>query len=86
MTTRYVAQLFEAVGTDRIVTMDVHNRAAWDNAFRIPAEHLEARKLTFYRGGYDSFERQRAELRLRYPLGPDDRWLEPTYHGGRDRR
>ncbi|MBL27123.1 MAG: ribose-phosphate pyrophosphokinase [Rhodospirillaceae bacterium] len=45
VTTRYVAALFEAVGTDRIVTVDVHNRAAYDNAFRMPAEHLEARKL-----------------------------------------
>ncbi|WP_324780959.1 ribose-phosphate diphosphokinase [Thiobacillus sedimenti] len=42
---RYVAQLFEAVGCDRVVTLDVHNPAAYQNAFRIPAEHLEARKL-----------------------------------------
>jgi ribose-phosphate pyrophosphokinase len=40
--TRYVAQLFEAVGTSRILTVDVHNRAAYENAFRIPAEHLSA--------------------------------------------
>jgi ribose-phosphate pyrophosphokinase len=40
--TRYVAQLFEAVGTDRILTIDVHNRAAYENAFRIPAELLTA--------------------------------------------
>jgi ribose-phosphate pyrophosphokinase len=43
--TRYVAQLFEAVGTDRILTLDVHNLAAYQNAFRIPAEHLEAKQL-----------------------------------------
>jgi len=42
VTTRYVAQLFEAVGTDCVVTLDVHNRAAFDNAFRCRAEHLEA--------------------------------------------
>jgi len=42
---RYVAQLFESVGTDRVVTLDVHNLAAYQNAFRIPAEHLEARGL-----------------------------------------
>jgi ribose-phosphate pyrophosphokinase len=42
---RYVAQLFEAMGTDRVVTLDVHNLAAYQNAFRIPAEHLEARGL-----------------------------------------
>ncbi|SNS55021.1 ribose-phosphate pyrophosphokinase [Noviherbaspirillum humi] len=43
--TRYVAQLFEAVGTDAIVTIDVHNSAAFDNAFRIPAQNLEAAPL-----------------------------------------
>lgn len=42
VSSRYVAQLFEAVGTDRMVTLDVHNPAAYQNAFRIPAEHLEA--------------------------------------------
>lgn len=42
VTTRYVAALFEAVGTDRIVTMDVHNLAAFQNAFRCATEHLEA--------------------------------------------
>jgi ribose-phosphate pyrophosphokinase len=40
--TRYVAQLFEAVGVDRVVTLDVHNVTAYQNAFRCPAEHLEA--------------------------------------------
>jgi ribose-phosphate pyrophosphokinase len=34
VTTRYVAQLFEAMGTDAVVTLDVHNRAAFQNAFR----------------------------------------------------
>jgi len=45
VTTRYVACLFEAVGTDRIVTLDVHNVAAFQNAFRCGTDHLEARKL-----------------------------------------
>lgn len=45
VSSRYVAQLFEAVGTDRVVTLDVHNLAAYQNAFRIPAEHMEARNL-----------------------------------------
>ena len=42
VTTRYVAMLFEAVGLDRIVVVDVHNPAAFENAFRIPAEQLTA--------------------------------------------
>ncbi|MCO5167667.1 MAG: ribose-phosphate pyrophosphokinase [Planctomycetes bacterium] len=45
VTTRYVAALFEAVGTDRVVTVDVHNLAAYQNAFRCRAEHLEGRPL-----------------------------------------
>ena len=40
--TRYVAQLLEAAGTDRLVALDVHNAAALDNAFRIPVDHLSA--------------------------------------------
>jgi ribose-phosphate pyrophosphokinase len=42
---RTLAQLLEAVGTDRVLTVDVHNLAAYQNAFRIPAEHLEAHPL-----------------------------------------
>jgi ribose-phosphate pyrophosphokinase len=45
VTTRYIAQLFEAVGTDRVMTMDAHNIAAFQNAFRCETVHLEARKL-----------------------------------------
>lgn len=45
VTTRYVAGLFEAVGTDRILTMDVHNPAAYQNAFRCHTDHLEAAPL-----------------------------------------
>lgn len=45
LSTRYVAELFEAVGLDRVVTLDVHNPAAYQNAFRNRTEHLEARNL-----------------------------------------
>ena len=45
VTTRYVAALFEAVGTDRVVTIDVHNLAAFQNAFRCRTDHLEATGL-----------------------------------------
>jgi len=45
VTTRYIARLFEAAGADSVVTMDVHNIQAFQNAFRIPAENLEAKKL-----------------------------------------
>jgi ribose-phosphate pyrophosphokinase len=45
VTTHYVAELFDAVGIDRIVTMDVHNLMAYQNAFRARTDHLEATKL-----------------------------------------
>lgn len=45
VTTRYVAQLFEAVGADCVVTLEVHNLAAFQNAFRCRTVHLDARKL-----------------------------------------
>lgn len=45
VTTRYLAALFEAVGLDALVTMDVHNVAAFENAFRCRKEHLEAAPL-----------------------------------------
>ncbi len=34
LTTRYVAAMFEALGADRIVTLEVHNPVAFENAFR----------------------------------------------------
>jgi ribose-phosphate pyrophosphokinase len=40
VTMRYVAAMFEAVGTDRIVTMDVHDLAGYRNAFRCRTDHL----------------------------------------------
>lgn len=45
VTTKYVAALLEAVGTDAVATMDVHNLAAFQNAFRCRTEHMEANRL-----------------------------------------
>jgi ribose-phosphate pyrophosphokinase len=47
-----VAQLFEAVGTDAIVTLEVHNPAAFENAFRRRAVTLTTTPLfvEFVRG------------------------------------
>jgi len=45
VTTRYVAQLFESAGVDCVVTMDVHNLAAFQNSFRCRTEHLEGTGL-----------------------------------------
>ena len=45
VTTRYVAGLFEAVGADRVLTLEVHNLAAFQNAFRVRTDHLDASTL-----------------------------------------
>ena len=45
VTTRYIAQLLEALGTDRVVTMEVHNIVAFQNAFRCQTIHLDTRRL-----------------------------------------
>lgn len=43
--TRYVAGLIESCGVDRLTTLEVHNIAAFDNAFRIPTHNVEGAML-----------------------------------------
>jgi ribose-phosphate pyrophosphokinase len=45
VTSRYVAALFEAVGTDRVLAVEVHNEAAFENGFRCPTTHLSTAEL-----------------------------------------
>jgi ribose-phosphate pyrophosphokinase len=45
VTTRYVAALFEAIGCDTVVTLEVHNETAFENAFRCRAVALTAAPL-----------------------------------------
>jgi ribose-phosphate pyrophosphokinase len=45
VTTRYVAAMIESVGTDRVVTLEVHNPAAFENAFRCPTVALTSTPL-----------------------------------------
>jgi len=42
VTLRYVAQLFEAVGIAQVITLEAHNLAAFQNAFRCTTVHIEA--------------------------------------------
>ncbi len=49
LTARYVAQLTEAAGADRVVAMEVHNLAAFQNAFRCEAVALDARGVLLER-------------------------------------
>jgi ribose-phosphate pyrophosphokinase len=45
LTLRYVARMFEAAGADAVLTLDVHNVSAFQNAFRCGTEHLDAVNL-----------------------------------------
>jgi ribose-phosphate pyrophosphokinase len=45
VTTRYVAMLFEALGTDRVIVLDIHNDSAFDNAFRCQTVRIEGSEL-----------------------------------------
>ena len=45
VTTRYVAMLFEALGVDHVVTLEVHNLAAFQNSFRCATDHLDCARL-----------------------------------------
>jgi len=45
VTTRYLATALESVGIDRVVTMDVHNSAAFENGFRRPTFNLSTTNL-----------------------------------------
>jgi ribose-phosphate pyrophosphokinase len=42
VTSRYIAQLIEAMRIDALVTLEAHNVSALQNAFRIPTVHLQA--------------------------------------------
>jgi ribose-phosphate pyrophosphokinase len=44
VTLRYVAQLFEAVGTAQLLVLEAHNVAAFQNAFRCTTIHLQAHR------------------------------------------
>lgn len=42
---RYVAQMFEAVGTAQVIVLEAHNVAAFQNAFRCSTLHLVAHRV-----------------------------------------
>ena len=44
VTLRYVAQLFEAVGLAQLIVLEVHNVAAFQNAFRCTTLHLDVHR------------------------------------------
>ena len=45
VTIRYLAAMFEAAGVDTVVTLEVHNEAAFENAFRCPSVALSTAPL-----------------------------------------
>jgi ribose-phosphate pyrophosphokinase len=45
ITTRYLATAFQSIGTDRVVTMDIHSIVAFENSFRCPTVNLDTTDL-----------------------------------------
>lgn len=45
VSTRYMAEVLEAVGANAVVTVEVHNITAFQNAFRCQAWHLDTRRM-----------------------------------------
>lgn len=45
ITIKYFAECLKAVGANRVLTMDVHSLSAFQNAFHIPTDSLEAKNL-----------------------------------------
>jgi len=45
ITSRYVGAMFDAVSVDQIITLEVHNIAAFENAFRCPSIHIDSASL-----------------------------------------
>ncbi|QDT37335.1 ribose-phosphate diphosphokinase [Stratiformator vulcanicus] len=90
---KYLAQCLEAVGANRVLTMDIHNLSAFQNAFRIPTDNLEAKNLLAdYLCGVDSGRDsdgvpQPVETHLPDPLinNPDDLVVLAPDSGGMGR-
>jgi ribose-phosphate pyrophosphokinase len=45
ITTKYMARLFSEMWVDRLLTLDVHNPTAIQNAYQVPVDLLEANRL-----------------------------------------
>lgn len=65
VTLRYVAQLFEAVGTSQVIVLEAHNVAAFQNAFRCTTLHLEAH------GAFDAIVTELAGMGALAVASPD---------------
>jgi ribose-phosphate pyrophosphokinase len=67
ISTKYIAQMLEAVGVKRCLFIDVHNLAAEQNAFRIPIDNLETRNLHAHWCASTLKERQAKKIRVLTP-------------------
>lgn len=70
-TIQYVARLLETMHVDRMVTVDVHNLAAFQNAFRMPCAHIEATDLLLQKVAQDLLEKRSRDDRPLIVLSPD---------------
>jgi ribose-phosphate pyrophosphokinase len=70
VTTKYMALLFEASGADVVMTLEVHNIVAFQNAFRCQTIHLDPRRL-FAREAFGLIGDAHVVV-----ASPDPRWRE----------
>lgn len=65
VTNRYIATMLEALGLTRVMALDVHNEAAFDNAFRCESLRLDATRV--FAAAYLARQHDVAELVVASP-------------------
>lgn len=82
ITTKYMAQVLEAVGVNRVLTIDVHSMSAFQNSFRIPVDNLDATRLFVdHLTGWRSFRAPQEQIVNKEFLDLDLAVVTPD-HGG----
>ena len=81
---RHMAQLFEAAGVQRLIALEVHDAAAFENAFRCPVVHVRAscvfnalfNDLSGSVGSLSVEQPQVAPVQTEFAMAPDAvRWV-----------
>lgn len=69
ITTKYMARVIQSIGVDRVLSVDVHSLAAFQNSFKIPVDNLDTIRLfTDYLCGGKTSAGQTVEYHIQDPL------------------